>query len=79
LLHVIEKLLGKGSVVLAGKHLIIMGGKGNIALVQATPEKYLEVGSFQTLRGKCWTAPTSARGKLLLRNHVEMVCYDLHD
>ncbi|MCI0695611.1 PQQ-like beta-propeller repeat protein [candidate division KSB1 bacterium] len=72
-----QRGFGEGSVVLAGGHLITMGGKGNIALAQATPEKYLEVGSIQALRGKCWTAPTIARNKLLLRNHVEMVCYDL--
>jgi outer membrane protein assembly factor BamB len=74
-----QRGFGEGSVILAGGHLIVMGGKGNLALVQATPEKYLELGSFQALRGKCWTAPTVARDKLLLRNHVEMVCYDLND
>lgn len=72
-----QRGFGEGSVVLAGGHLIVMGGKGNIALVQATPEKYLEVGSFQALQGKCWTSPAIARGKLLLRNHEKMVCYDL--
>jgi outer membrane protein assembly factor BamB len=72
-----QRGFSEGSVVLAGGHLIVMGGKGNLVLAQATPEKYLELGSFQALRGKCWTAPTIARGKLLLRNHVEMVCYDL--
>jgi outer membrane protein assembly factor BamB len=69
----------EGSVVLAGEHLIIMGGTGNMALVKATPEKYLEVGGFQALQGKCWTSPTIAQGKLLLRNHVRMVCYDLNN
>ncbi|MGH7598083.1 MAG: PQQ-binding-like beta-propeller repeat protein, partial [bacterium] len=72
-----QRGFGEGSVILAGGYLIIMGGKGNLAVAQATPEKYLEIGSFQALRGKCWTAPTIAQGKLLLRNHVEMVCYDL--
>jgi outer membrane protein assembly factor BamB len=72
-----QRGFGAGAVVLAGAHLIVMGEKGNVALVQATPEKYLEIGGFQALQGKCWTAPTIARGKLLLRNHVKMVCYDL--
>ncbi len=72
-----QRGFGEGSVILAGGYLIIMGGKGNVALAQATPEKYLEIGSFQALQGKCWTAPAIARNKLLLRNHTEMVCYDL--
>jgi outer membrane protein assembly factor BamB len=67
----------RGSLIVAGGHLIVLGERGKLALVEATPEAFKEVASVEILRGKCWTSPTLANGKLYLRNQKEMVCLDL--
>jgi len=70
--------LGKGSLMLADGNLIVLSDQGRLLLVEATPEKYIEKGSVQALEGRCWTAPTLSGGRLYLRNHTEMVVYDLN-
>ena len=68
---------GKGSLILADGHLIVLSERGKLALVEATPTAYKEVASFQALDGKCWTMPTLANGKLYLRNQKSLVSLDL--
>ena len=68
---------GKGSLIYADDKLYILSDRGQLSQVGATPEAYQEMGSAQALKGKCWTAPTIAGGRLYLRNHTEMVSYDL--
>ena len=67
----------KGSLLLADGHLIILGEKGKLALVEANPSEYKEKARFQLFDDKCWTVPTLAGGKLYLRTQKEMVCLDL--
>ena len=69
--------LGRGSLISADGMLIVLGERGQLALVEATPEAYNELSRAQVLRGKCWTSPTLAHGKLYLRNQEEIVCLDL--
>lgn len=66
----------KGSLLLADGHLIVLGERGTLALVEATPAGYNEKASVQILNGKCWTMPSLANGKLYLRNQSEMLCLD---
>ncbi|MEE8367418.1 MAG: PQQ-binding-like beta-propeller repeat protein [Thermoanaerobaculia bacterium] len=68
---------GKGSLIYADGKLIVLSDRGRLALVKASPEAYREMGSVQALTGKSWTAPVLADGRLYLRNHTEMVSYDL--
>jgi outer membrane protein assembly factor BamB len=68
---------GKGSLIAADGHLLVLSDQGRLVLVEATPDEYRESGSVQALEGRCWTAPTLANGMLYLRNHEEMVRYDL--
>jgi len=68
---------GKGSLIAADGKLFVLSDRGQLAMVEATPEKYVEISEFQALKGKSWTAPTLSGGRLYLRNHEEMVCYDL--
>ena len=69
--------LGKGSLILADGHLLVLSDRGKLLLVEATPEAYREKGSVQALEGLCWTAPALADGRVYLRNHDELVVYDL--
>jgi outer membrane protein assembly factor BamB len=68
---------GKGSLIYADGHLLVLSDKGLLLSIEATPEAYREKGRVQALSGKCWTNPTLSAGKLYLRNHDEMVVYDL--
>lgn len=67
----------RGSLIAADGHLIVLGERGKLALVEATPERFREVANVKFLSGKCWTSPTLANGKLYLRNQKEMVCLDI--
>jgi outer membrane protein assembly factor BamB len=69
--------LGKGSLIYADGKLFVLSDRGQLLMVEATPEGYVERGSVQALEGRSWTAPTLSNGRLYLRNHTEMVVYDL--
>lgn len=69
--------LGKGSLIYADGKLYVLSDRGKLVLLEATPEGYTEKGSVQALEGRCWTAPTLSGGRLYLRNHEEMVAYDV--
>ena len=68
---------GKGTLMLANDHLIILGDRGKLGLAEATPYDYNEVASAEVLSGLCWTVPTLANGRLYARNEKEMVCLDM--
>jgi outer membrane protein assembly factor BamB len=72
-----EGRYGYGQVLLASGHLIILSGEGELALVKAAPERYEELARFQAIHGKTWNDPAIAEGRLLVRNAVEMACFDI--
>lgn len=74
--------VGKGAVTYADGHLYCRseGGKGTVALVEATPTGYKEKGRFeQPDRSKqnSWAHPVIAGGKLYLRDMDVLLCYDV--
>jgi outer membrane protein assembly factor BamB len=68
---------GYGQVLEADGYLIVLGGDGQLALVKASPDRYEEVAHFQAIAGKTWNHPALSRGKILVRNAVQMACFDL--
>ena len=68
---------GYGQVVLAGNHLIVTSDQGDVALVNASPDKYTEVARFTALSGQTWNYPALASGKLLVRNSNQMAAFDI--
>ncbi len=68
---------GRGSLIVADGKLIVLGERGNLALVEATPAEYRELATTQLLDGRSWTSPSLAGGRLFVRNHTEMVSVDL--
>lgn len=68
---------GYGQLLRAGGQLIILSGEGELALVQASATQRIELARFPALRGKTWNHPALADGRLLVRNAVEMACFDL--
>lgn len=78
---------GRASVVLVGGHLVVLGEYGDLALVEANPERYVEVsrarlvdaaaGRRDLLAPPCWAAPVVARGACFVRGQGRLVCLDL--
>ena len=79
-----DPFFGRGSAILAGRHLIIQDGDtGFLHVVQANPEAYVEVaradlfGAADRRSNQMW-APLALSGKrLLLRSQTELVCVEL--
>jgi len=67
----------RGSLIAADGKLIVLGEKGNLALVDATPDAFVQRAVATVLRGRNWTSPSLAGGKLYLRNHEQLLCIDL--
>ena len=55
-----ERGLGKGSLILAAEHLIVLSERGELLLVEATPESFAPKARMQALQGKSWTPPSLA-------------------
>lgn len=76
-----DRSVGKGSVTAADGRLYVRAEKsGEIALVEATPTSYKEVGRFvQPDRGErqAWCHPVIANGRLYLRDDDLLLCYDV--
>jgi len=74
-----EGRYGYGQLLLASGHLIISSESGEVALVQADPEKYREIARFQAIEGKTWNVPAIVDGRLIVRNSSEMACFRIAD
>ena len=70
-----------GSLIYADGHLVIMGERGTLALVLATPAGYQEIARQQVFDGKTWTPPSLSRHTLYVRDEHELVALELssHD
>jgi outer membrane protein assembly factor BamB len=68
---------GFGQLLLTDSHLVILTGDGELALVRAIPDRWEELARFPAIQGKTWNHPCLAQGKLLVRNAVEMACFEL--
>jgi hypothetical protein len=62
-------------LLLASERLIILCGDGDLALVEANPERHVELSRFHAISGKTWNVPAIADGKLLVRNAAEIACF----
>ena len=68
---------GYGQLLLASGHLVVLSGEGELILVRANPLRHEEVARFQAIQGKAWNHPAIAGGLLLVRNAVEMACFEI--
>lgn len=57
--------------------LLVLTERGEIALVDVTPEKLVERAKIEGIEGKTWNHPVIAHGKLFVRNGEEIACFEL--
>ena len=81
-----RRALGKGAVACAdGMLYCVSEDRGEVVLMEASPKGFNEKGRFslkpeseyRSPRGKRWTHPTIANGKLYLRDQEVVYCYDI--
>lgn len=72
---------GNGQILITGDQILIMGEKGDLAIVKANPEKYQEVARTKVLTKsvKVWNPHALVDGQVFVRDHVEMASFDLAD
>ncbi len=70
---------GHGQLVLLPDQdlLLVISEKGNLALVEAAPEKFSEIAKFPAIKGKTWNHPVLVDDTLLIRNAQEMAAFKL--
>ncbi len=68
---------GKGALMYADGHLLLMSDNGRLALAEATPDGFEEKAGAQVLDGRSWTMPTLANGRVFVRDMRKIVCVDL--
>lgn len=68
---------GAGQMLLSGDLLLVLSEAGELALVEARPDRFSELARIQAIDGKTWNNPTLVGGRVFVRNHLEMAAYDL--
>jgi outer membrane protein assembly factor BamB len=71
--------LGRGSLVVADGHLIVLGEHGELVLARATPAEYHEAGRCQAFPPGTltWTVPVLSGGRLFVRSEDALLALDL--
>ncbi len=68
---------GKGALLIADGHLVILGDNGKLCLAEATHEAFRRNAVTTVFKNKCWTVPVLVRGRLYVRDQKELVCLDV--
>lgn len=74
-----DRSVGKGGLTYADGNFYVLSERGQVALVEASPEAYKEKGRFSIPPGEfnTWTPPVIADGKMYLREQDTLYCYDI--
>jgi hypothetical protein len=80
-----DRALGAASICFADGRLYLHGENGEVALVEPSPEGYREQGRFTppdppkraSNMEKAWVYPAVSGGRLYLRDHGCLWCYEV--
>lgn len=68
---------GHGQLILVDDILLIMSESGDVVLVEARPDRHVELARMTAFTGKTWNPPALAAPYLLVRTDREAACYEL--
>ena len=68
---------GHGQIFRVGDLLLVESEQGEIALVEASPEAFVELGRFEAIDGQTWNTLCVWGRHLLVRNSEQAACYEL--
>ena len=68
---------GHGQLILVNDFLLILAESGDLVLVEANPNAFVERTAISALNGRTWNSPAFAAPYLLVRNDKEAACYEL--
>jgi outer membrane protein assembly factor BamB len=71
--------LERGAAIAVGQQLIVLGTRGHLASVRIDPRRLnvLSQPKEPVLAAPAYSFPALHRGRLLIRNEAELVCFDL--
>lgn len=69
--------LGHGQLIGTGSLLLILAEQGELVLVEANPERYVELARVPLFDARTWNPPVLIGRHLLARNDLEAVCLEL--
>lgn len=78
-----DRSIGAASIAYADERLYLLGEEGEVALVEATPKAYRELGRFTPSnppdrgKSKLWAYPVVADGRLYIRDLDVLWSYDV--
>lgn len=70
--------VGSGALIAAGGRLIVLTATGELMVAPVSPTDFKSTARAQVLRGKCWTSPVLANGRIYCRSVPgDVVCLDV--
>ncbi|MGD9855949.1 MAG: PQQ-binding-like beta-propeller repeat protein [Planctomycetaceae bacterium] len=67
-----------GQILLTNGQILGFTERGDLVLVEATPEEYRELAAFKAIdTRKVWNQHILSRGRVFVRSHEEMAAFDL--
>lgn len=68
---------GYGSVTRVRDKLLVLGDRGDLALIDTNPQVYTELARIRPLVGRCWNNPAISDGRIYIRSSTEAVALDV--
>jgi outer membrane protein assembly factor BamB len=74
---------GMGGLILVGNNLLVLTEKGELVVVQPSPDGYQELARYQAFEfnssapGKCWNNATFSDGRIYARSTRGAICLDV--
>ena len=69
--------MGRSTFILADGHFIVLGERGDLAVVDVKADRYVQTKPVRLLDYPCWAPPVLASGLLYLRDEEHLLCLDL--